>query len=173
MRKGKEYRAQADRNQASIDEWRQEQTKLRIKSNPLRTEEAILSIPETAGGPYSQISAKTRKGFSEAHHIPPWDAYKDVIPLKQGEGPSIWMHKEDHYKTASHGGTNEEYWQVQRELITQGKFIDAFKRDVQDLKDAGLYEKYEKPILQAQRYLEKIALENPQKLLPKLPAKMP
>ena len=161
----------ARRNKETIERLKGQQEALRWENNALRDQAAVLSIPETAGGSYNRISAKTRKNFSEANHMPAWDSYEDVIDLSHGAGPSIWMHVEDHKLTASHGSTPEavEHRRIQRELISQGQFMKAFEMDVQDLIKKGLYEKYEQAILQARRYAEGIA----EKLQVKPAAKTP
>jgi hypothetical protein len=163
-----EYKAlgeQVERNRETIERSLDEQRALRWKNNALRDEAGVLSIPETAGGSYNKISAKTRDNFSEANHMPAWDSYNGMIDLSHGEGPSIWMLEEDHKLTASRGSTPQaiEYRAKQRALISQGKFMEAFEMDVQDLVNKGLYKKYEQAILQARAYAKSI---DAQKLRP-------
>jgi hypothetical protein len=150
---------QVERNKKSIQRWKNEQEALRWSNNALRDEASILEIPETAGGPYKQIKKKTSDGLSEAHHMPAWDSYEDVIVLSHGDGPSIWMHEQDHNLTTSRGNGPDAiaYRQKQSDLIAQGKFMEAFEMDVQDLVKNGLYEKYERAILQARRYAKDIS----------------
>jgi filamentous hemagglutinin len=75
------------------------------------------------------------------------------------------MLEEDHKLTASRGSTPQaiEYRAKQRALISQGKFMEAFEMDVQDLVNKGLYKKYEQAILQARAYAKSI---DAQKLRP-------
>jgi hypothetical protein len=161
-----ELTAQIERNRASLDRWERRQTEIRAQVNRLRQEAEILSIPENSGGAYRKVNAKTSQGKSAAHHIPPKEAYVGVIGLTEAEGPSIWVTHEDHVKTESFGNKPgaESFRQTQRELIAQGRFVEAFERDVESLRKAGLYEKYERGILQARMYMKSI---DPAKFLPR------
>ena len=146
--------AEPAKDQARLRERNNEIMPLRKEFQALKTRIEWLEIPETAGGSYKNMSAKTRRNFSQAHHIPPLDSYDGLIPLSKGDGPSIWMHERDHLKTSSHGSGDKakKYRQEQAELISQGRFMDAFRRDVQDLRAAGLYDKYKHAIEQAEIY---------------------
>ena len=66
------------------------------------------------------------------HHMPADSAY-DI--LSRADGPAIKMVKEDHRQTASCGSSREarEYRERQRELIEQGKFMEALKMDIEDI----------------------------------------
>ena len=81
-----------------------------------------------------------------------------ISPLDRFDGPAIKMDKVDHRLTASCGSSLEarEYRAKQKELIQEGKFSEAFKMDVQDLKDKGLYDKYEIGITQALSYVNNL-----------------
>jgi hypothetical protein len=166
-----ELTAQIERNRASLERWERRQTEIRVEAHGLRQEAEILSIPENSGGAYRKVTAKTSQGKSAAHHIPPQEAYKGVIGLTVDEGPSIWVTHEDHVKTESFGTKRgaESFRQTQRELIEQGEFLKAFDRDVDSLRKAGLYEKYERGILQARAYIKKMMEDSPEKFLPRTP----
>lgn len=58
-------------------------------------------------------------------------------PLSTGKGPGISMSKADHRSTASIGNSKEAqiYRERQRALIEKGKFREAQKMDIDDIRD--------------------------------------
>lgn len=77
---------------------------------------------------------------------------KQANPLDVEEGPAIQMEPSDHRKTASYGGRagspQQVYRDTQKELISQGKFDDAFLMDVDDIQ-SKFGSKYDNAILEA------------------------
>ena len=57
-------------------------------------------------------------------------------PLSKGKGPAISMKIADHKKTASWGSSAEAkaYREKQAQLIKDGKFDEAQKMDIQDVR---------------------------------------
>lgn len=99
------------------------------------------------GGLYGELS--TEQGV-ERHHMPAKSAYEHVSTMKPRCGPAIKMDKADHRKTGSWGRrtSSQEYQDVQRELIDEGRFEDAFLMDVDDIR-AEFGGKYDQAILEA------------------------
>ena len=92
----------------------------------------------------------------EVHHIPA----NSASDLPTSDGPAIAMDKADHLQTASYGYSKEamEYRQEQRELIKQGKFMEAFQMDVNDIREK-FGDKYDKAIAEAREYVKKLEEE--------------
>lgn len=109
---------------------------------------------EKEGGSYGELYVPGEGDTKEVHHMPA----DSISPLDRFDGPAIKMDKVDHRLTASCGSSLEarEYRAKQKELIQEGKFSEAFKMDVQDLKDKGLYDKYEIGITQALSYVNNL-----------------
>jgi hypothetical protein len=126
----------------------------------------ILRIPDKAGGSYREVSAKTRRGQSQANHMPAKDAYLGRIPLSEAEGPSIWMTEADHMRTPSWGqsGPAKKWRQHQAELIEQGKFMEALEMDLKNIRETFPDGRYEKGSRQAMEYAKGLG---PDKLKPK------
>jgi hypothetical protein len=136
----------------------------------IRKLKGIISIPERAGGSHKAVSANTKEGYSESAHLVAQDAYKDRIPLTKNEGPAIYMPKEDHMRTASWGSSDKAIaWrQKQRDLVEQGKFMEAMEMDIQDIRNKFPDGRYEKGLKQALEYAKQL---DPGKLKPKSGAK--
>ena len=111
---------------------------------------------EKQGGSYDEVKENSNGVTHEVHHMPA-DSASD---LPRGDGPAIKMEKEDHWKTASWGKSKEaqEYRQKQRELIEQGKFLEAFEMDVADIR-AKFGDKYDDAIAEAREYVKKLEEE--------------
>lgn len=109
------------------------------------------------GGSYGELK---EDGYGwpdhEVHHMPADSASE----LPRADGPAIAMDYTDHRQTASCGISKEaaEYRQEQKELITQGKFLEAFRMDVDDI-HAKFGNKYDKAIAEAQEYAKKFGEE--------------
>ena len=103
--------------------------------------------PAPEGGAYKDLP--TKKG-SERHHMPA----DSISPLAKGDGPCITMERGDHRKTGSHGFSNEarEYRREQKALSEQGKFSEAFAKDVEDIR-SKFGGKYDKAIAQAEEHV--------------------
>jgi hypothetical protein len=112
---------------------------------------------EYRGGSYGELK---EEGYGwpdyEVHHIPADSATE----LPREDGPAIVMDYEDHRQTASCGMSKEavEYRQKQKELISQGKFDEAFQMDIDDIHDK-FGDKYDKAIAEAKEYVEKLKEE--------------
>lgn len=76
----------------------------------------------------------------EINHIPPQDAYLGIMDLGKGSrvpyGPAIRMEYDDHRALLSTGSghINNAYRAAQRTLIQQGKFDEAMKMDIDDIR---------------------------------------
>ncbi len=111
---------------------------------------------QKSGGAYSDVKAKGH----HAHHMPA----NDASPLPKEQGPAIKMDPKDHRKTASYGNSKEAraHREKQRELIEQGKFKDAQKMDIDDIK-SKFGSKYDKQIEEMLEYTDNIDLPKAQK----------
>jgi hypothetical protein len=140
----------------------------------IRKLKGIISIPERAGGSHKQVSANTKKDYSESHHLIAVDSYEGRIRLSRNEGPAIYMLEKDHKRTASHGSTPDaiKWRQKQADLIEQGKFQEALEMGIKDVREKFPDGRYEKGIKQAQEYAKQLQLD-PNKLKPKGGAKTP
>jgi len=87
------------------------------------------------------------------HHIPAGSA----SDLSYDDGPAIRMEKGDHRQTASCGGSKEAiaYRAKQAELIKQGKFRDAIKMDIKDIR-SQFGNKYDDAIGELWKYVNKL-----------------
>lgn len=123
-----------------------------IKNNTLESLQQfkIEEFPERKGGAYRDIPSK--EGY-EKHHMPA-DSTTE-IPFQ--EGPCIQMEIADHRQTASWGMSREaqEYRSVQKELREQGRFEDAFRMDIEDIREK-FGNKYDEAISQAEEYMEQL-----------------
>lgn len=88
--------------------------------------------PTKMGGSYSGLRKVSLEG-EEVNHIPP----DSITAIERTQGPAIRMSREDHRLTASCGNSIEasQYRAAQRELIEQGKFMDAIQMDIDDIVD--------------------------------------
>ena len=118
-------------------------------------------IFETGGGYYGglreDVLAEELEGWVEAHHIPSREAiessklyYSNGGKLDDGNTPAILMDYDDHRLTASCGNEESanEYRKKQAELINTGKFMEAQKMDIEDIR-RNFGEKYDRFIEQA------------------------
>ncbi|HMN31013.1 MAG TPA: polymorphic toxin-type HINT domain-containing protein, partial [Caldilineaceae bacterium] len=103
------------------------------------------------GGSYREVRdySSDHNWGGEVHHMPA----NSTSPLHMDRGPSVWMSKADHAKTASYGSTKKalKYQETQRSLIAAGKFEKAFEMDARDIrkKFGG---KYNTAIHEARQY---------------------
>ncbi len=81
----------------------------------------------------------------EVHHTPA----NEVTPFSTAKGPAIWMDIRHHKKTGSNGKGKEQvrYRERQRDLIQQGKVMNAILKDVQDINEIAP-EIYDIPVRQ-------------------------
>ena len=95
------------------------------------------------GGLREDTLAEETEGWVEAHHIPSREAitasklyYENGGQLDDGNTPAILMDYDDHRLTASCGNEESanEYRKKQTELINAGKFLEAQKMDIDDLR---------------------------------------
>ncbi len=89
------------------------------------------------GGTYNSL-ANNGDGTSHKHEMPSFDSYKqatDIQTRAEADLPAIKMDPEDHRLTASFGNSKEaiNYRAEQAKLINEGKFMEAFQMDVDDL----------------------------------------
>ncbi len=101
------------------------------------------------GGPHRETSQPARDGY-DSHHMPA----DSVTNWKKGDGPAIKMDPEDHKNTMSWGSGKDAkaYREHQKELIDQGKVMEAFQMDVDDIR-SQFGNKYDDAIEQTQKYL--------------------
>jgi hypothetical protein len=127
-------RSRAEQLERSLSPDLNEQARLSGQIERLRNE-GMFRLPTRAGGRYSTVFEKNNLG-GEVNHIPPFDAYRKLIPLSRREGPSIWMTEADHQNTSSWGASDEavRYRDNQRELIRQGRFMEAVQMDINDIR---------------------------------------
>ena len=115
-----------------------------------------VEVPEKKGGSYSEVKATSNGETHEVHHVPADSA----SPLERGDGPAIKMEREDHRLTASYGGSADarEYREMQRELISEGKFREALQMDIDDIREK-FGDKYDDAIGEMLEYVEKLEEE--------------
>ena len=91
------------------------------------------------------------------HHAPA----NSVSPYSKGEGPGIRMETQDHMDTASWGRAKkaEQYRQKQKELIDQGKFMEAQQMDLDDVR-GKFGDKYDDAIQQMLDYTKELLSKN-------------
>ena len=103
------------------------------------------------GGRYSDIHQKGVGDTVQTHHMPA----NSTTSLATGDGPSINMAAADHKMTASWGSSADAqaYRDAQKALIDQGRVMDAFQMDVDDIV-SKFGNKYDSAISQAKAALE-------------------
>lgn len=111
---------------------------------------------EKQGGSYKDVKKTSNGETHEVHHIPSDSASN----LDRNEGPAIKMEKADHRKTASCGNSREarEYQRVQKELIEQGKFLEALQMDIDDIHEK-FGDKYDDAIAEMMEYVKQLIEE--------------
>ncbi|MEB1611450.1 hemagglutinin repeat-containing protein [Xanthomonas campestris pv. campestris] len=102
---------------------------------------------EKLGGPHRKTSKPSGDGL-DSHHCPAQSCYKGA-PIGSGGGPAIKMDPEDHELTASFGRSKsaQAYRDKQKELLDQGRLMDAVQMDVDDIR-AKFGKKYDGHIQQ-------------------------
>jgi hypothetical protein len=109
------------------------------------------------GGSYGDLK---EEGYGwpehEVHHMPADSASE----LPREDGPAIVMDYADHRQTASCGLSKEaaEYRQTQRDLIAEGKFMEAQQMDIDDIHEK-FGDKYDNAIAEALEYAKKLKEE--------------
>jgi len=109
------------------------------------------------GGSYGELK---EAGYGwpdhEVHHMPADSASE----LPRDDGPAIVMDYEDHRQTASCGLSKEaaEYRQTQRDLVAEGKYMEAFQMDVDDIHEK-FGDKYDNAIAEAREHAIKLKEE--------------
>lgn len=113
-------------------------------------------LSEKNGGSYKDVFKEGEGDKIEVHHMPA----DSVNGLDRNDGPAIKMDKEDHRMTASCGNSAEanEYRQLQKELIDNGKFRDALQMDIDDIKDK-FGNKYDNAIAEMLEYVNQLEKE--------------
>lgn len=122
-----------------------------------------LGLPKDGGDYKTMASKHSAEGVREANHIPPWAAYRELVDLTYEEGPTIVMDYEDHRGLSS--TISESHRSRQRELIAQGKFMEAMQLDITEIRTRfpGLYDQ---AIARMESYLKGIP---PEKFKPRPP----
>jgi hypothetical protein len=82
------------------------------------------------GGRYADV--RNSRSGGQVHHM----IGNSVSPYTKHTGPSIWMSKADHKKTASYGSSPEakKYRAKQAALIAQGRNREAVQMDIDDIR---------------------------------------
>lgn len=111
---------------------------------------------EKQGGSYGELYKPGEGGKVEVHHMPA----DSISPLERKNGPSIKMDKEDHKLTASYGSSRDakEYRAEQKELIDNGKFLEALQMDIDDI-HSKFGDKYDDAISELKDYTDKLISE--------------
>ncbi|MFW6723064.1 DUF6531 domain-containing protein [Streptomyces sp. MAR4 CNY-716] len=101
--------------------------------NPFVWSDPLGLICTDLGGWYSKL--KPARSGNEINHIPAKSAYKH-LDLSPSSGPSIRMDYADHRAVSSTGSSRSaKAWQrAQRDLIDQGRFDEAMKMDIDDIR---------------------------------------
>ena len=88
-------------------------------------------VEEKQGGSYKEVFKPGRGEHIEVHHMPA----DEVNGLERNDGPAIAMDRLDHRQTSSCGMSEaaKEYRARQAELISEGKFKEAVKMDIDDI----------------------------------------
>lgn len=131
-------------------------------SDTTRNVEKIDDVADTArsiskkGGRYGDIFKAGESDLVEVHHIPP----DCVTDLSRRDGPAIRMDKADHRMTASCGNSFEtrQYIYKQRQLINEGRFSEAVKMDIDDIR-SKFGDKYDDAINEMLEYIDKLIKE--------------
>jgi hypothetical protein len=121
-----------------------------------RTTNLTEVMNEKQGGSYKDVKKTSSGETHEVHHMPADSA----SPLERNDGPAIKMEKADHRKTASCGSSREarEYQQIQRELIEEGKFLEALQMDIDDIREK-FGDKYDDAINEMMEYVNTMIKE--------------
>lgn len=133
-----------------------------------RRENALRGIPELpleAGGRFTTVQGESRLGQIEANHVPGHASYDGVIGLNRSDGPAISMTKADHGRLQS--SISAEYRARQRRLIAEGRFEEAFRNDIQDIRNNFPDGRYERGIRMAEAYLRELQSTQPERLTPR------
>jgi len=114
-------------------------------------------IPQ-AGGAFAQVKAAIKKAGvtgGETHKMPSWGAVQSAggVPGRL-KSASIWMLLADHQGTKSWGSSARavKYQAEQAQLIREGRYLDALKKDVEDIR-AVHGDKYDVAIQQMGEYV--------------------
>jgi hypothetical protein len=90
----------------------------------------------------------------QVHHAPA----NAISPYPRNAGPSVWMTKADHVRTASWGSSKsaQAYRLKQKNLIKQGKLREAIQMDIDDIrkKFGSKYDENIKQMLQSLGFCE-------------------
>lgn len=108
-------------------------------------------VEEKQGGSYKEVFKPGRGEHTEVHHMPA----DEVNGLERNEGPAIAMDRVDHRRTGSCGMSKEaqEYRARQAEFISEGKFKEAMKMDIDDI-HSKFGDKYDGAIQEMLDYAE-------------------
>jgi len=117
---------------------------------------AALSVKTYKGGYFGELP---KRAGIERHHLIPDSAIqnsKRYTALDRGSGPAIEMSTIDHRILQSTGNSSasQTIQNRQLELLNAGKVWDAFELGVDEIRQAGLYYKYQKAINEARNSLE-------------------
>lgn len=121
-----------------------------------KLESREVSNPEVSnrqGGRFGDIFKEGEGDKIEVHHMPA----DSVTELPRNDGPAIRMDKSDHRETASCGNSREarEYREYQKKLIDEGKFDEAVKMDIDDIREK-FGGKYDDAINEMLNYIDEL-----------------
>jgi|TergutMp193P3_1026864.scaffolds.fasta_scaffold02336_4 filamentous hemagglutinin len=117
------------------------------------------------GGLKEAVKLEELEGWVDVHHIPSRESiensklyYVNGGKLDDGNTPAIIMDWGDHQITGSYGASAEanEYRNKQKELINNGKFIEAQKMDIDDIQKnfGSRYDSYIEQAVAHTKYLQ-------------------
>jgi hypothetical protein len=126
---------------------------------------SAINTPQKQGGYFGELKQQIQKtgqdGTKAVHHMPSDSSLYVANKLDRGSAPAIIMDAADHVKTASNGNTlaSRAYQTKQLDLLNAGKFDEALQMDIDDLKNLGLYSKYESGIKEMLEYIKALKTE--------------
>ena len=93
-----------------------------------KASEAMIGLNQISGGAYKNVPASG----GQVHHMPA----DSVSPYSKNNGPAIRMETRDHMDTANWGSSKKAifYRAKQKALIEQGKFLEAQKMDIDEVR---------------------------------------
>jgi hypothetical protein len=105
------------------------------------------------GGSYEEVRAANAGG--DVNHIPA----DSVSPLPRKRGPAIHMPTPEHAQTKSFGNSRaaRAHRQQQRQLILQGRWMDAIQMDIDDIRNL-FGQKYDEAFDQMLQYAQRLGI---------------
>lgn len=105
----------------------------KIPKNPCEHLKKGQGEGENQGGAHEEMKGPSGDNL-DSHHTPSKDSYKGK--LHPDDGPAMRMPPKEHQSTGSWGSGDDAkaYRDLQKKLIEEGKWKEAFDMDVEDLK---------------------------------------